>query len=77
MPKYKITMKEIKIYDAIIEADTLEDAKNQIDSGDIIGWQEDEEAGWFELGHDHYISAGTDADGNDIWSQVTGRLEQA
>jgi hypothetical protein len=53
MPKYKITIKHTEIYDCIVDADSLEDAKE-------LAWDIPEEwshttAGWMEHGKDHEV----------------------
>jgi hypothetical protein len=68
MPKYKITIKETLIHDAIVEADSLEEAKEKA-WDEPQEWIQDHEAWHMEHGQDHYIKR-QDEDGEEVWEEA-------
>jgi hypothetical protein len=52
--KYKVTIVETKIYDCVVEADSLDEAKD-IAVDNEPDWVLDDNAGWTELGEDHRV----------------------
>ncbi len=69
MPKYKITLKETRIFDSIVEADTLEEAK-ELAWDNPEEWIPDWEAWYMEHGQDHCKAVIGD-DGEEKWESAS------
>ena len=64
MAKYKITVTEHRIFDAFVEADSLEEAKEKAwDNPDQ--WEPDHESWYMKHGEDHHIFENGD------WKEAT------